>query len=655
MIIGCSGTLFLPSKSCSRFRQPSPRFMDMKTRSCIMVIFEGAFFHYLSCIRPNARLVQQLWSSSKVRSFIIYPASDLMHVWCSMSDGDSQFLVVFSTPTDNAALSAFAAFTRRPLLSAIGDRAYIAVANDDWASTARSFPGVLTVQKRLPAGKVSPQLKSVLKLAASPSHEIIAHCFPGQGCTSAARDLIETNLPCTRYTHHSIIEVHCGSTAASSAVDTLSQSPGVHFLHLKARVSTRNYAGRSIIGTGTSQTSTSIPSHVFDAIPLNPATSVIAVADSGLDRNNCFFCNSNLECKRDSATPAGRNVHKYWFMSSSDCDFCGRCGTAVKGSQPAQACGNDVDQIGHGTHVCGTIAGKSLMITSPSTERQNGIAAGASLFFQDIHNAQSKSACLAAGLLEGCGDGLSPPTDLFHLFKPAYDAGARVHSNSWGCAASTPETPYDCNVYEKDAMAIDNFVFRYEDFLVLVAASNDGLNADDRTVGAPATCKNCLSVGATQLNADQVAADAAYTYPSSFCDQVLESNRPRCCISVPPSCDVADCCAAGTSQGVCFTCCNRPCTVPGHSPSASNLAAFSSRGPTMDSRFKPDIVAPGEAISSACAGVKPESSTEAAQAAGLPNHCSVSPIPSVNCALVVESGTSMATPLMAGAIECDQN
>jgi subtilisin family serine protease len=452
--------------------------------------------------------------------------------------------------------------------------------------------------------------------------------------------------------HYSCVEVHCSSASAPAAAGILTKSPGVHWLQLKTRSVTRNYAGRSIIGTGASQTSASIPSHVFDAIPLNPASSIIAVADSGLDRNNCFFCNSNTECKRDTSTPAGRNVHKYWFMSSSNCAFCGRCGTAAKGSQPAQACGNDIDQIGHGTHVCGTIAGKSLTITSPSTERQNGIAAGASLFFQDIHNGQSKSACLAAGLLEGCGDGLSPPTDLYYLFKPAYDAGARVHSNSWGCAASTPETPYDCNIYDKNAMGIDDFVFQNDDFLVLVAASNDGLNADDKTVGAPATCKNCLSVGATQLNADQIAADAIYTDPSSFCDQLRPDVRPRCCISSPPSCDVADCCTAIVDHGVCFSCCNKPCTVAQHSPSASNLAAFSSRGPTMDSRFKPDIVAPGETISSACAGVKPATDTEAAQAAGLLNHCSVNPVPSVNCALTVESGTSMATPLMAGASEC---
>jgi hypothetical protein len=51
--------------------------------------------------------------------------------------------------------------------------------------------------------------------------------------------------------------------------------------------------------------------------------------------------------------------------------------------------------------------------------------------------------------------------------------------------------------------------------------------------------------------------------------------------------------------------------------------------------------------------VEPATNTEAAKAAGLLNHCSVSPIPSVNCALTFHSGTSMATPLMAGAAECD--
>jgi hypothetical protein len=570
----------------------------------------------------------------------------------SINDGDSQFFVVFSTPTDSAALNAFEAFTRRPLLSSIGERAYIAVGDDAWASDARAFPGVLAVQMRSPLGKLSPHLKSALHQPTSAPLSFIAHCFPGAGCAAAARNITEAMSSCAVYLHYSCIEVQCSSVGSARATsDWLTRSPGVHWLQLKPVYFPRNYAGRSIIGTGSSQMAASFSSHVFDAIRLQPSSSIIAVADSGLDRKNCFFCNSNSECSADASTPSGRNVHKYWYMGPSSCSFCGRCGSVSRGSQSSQACGNDIDQIGHGTHVCGTIAGESLTLTTPSTQRQNGIAAGASLFFQDIHNQQSKASCLAAGLQAGCGDGLSPPTDLFNLFKPAYDAGARIHSNSWGCAASTPESPHACNVYDYGAQSIDNFVFQREDFLVLVAASNDGLNAEDKTVGAPATCKNCLSVGATQLNADQVAADAVYIDPSSFCDQLQPGSRPRCCLSLPLSCEISDCCAAVDAFSFCFTCCNKPCQIPGQSSSANNLAAFSSRGPTMDARFKPDIVAPGEAISSACAGIKDETDTAAAQAAGLPNHCSVSTTASVNSALCVKSGTSMATPLMAGAAE----
>jgi subtilisin family serine protease len=343
-------------------------------------------------------------------------------------------------------------------------------------------------------------------------------------------------------------------------------------------------------------------------------------------------------------------VRKYWFMSSAECARCGRCGSKAAGSHASQACGNDVDQDGHGTHVAGTIAGKSITATTPATDRLNGVAAGASLFFQDIHNGVSKSDCQTAGLSADCGSGLFPPTDLYHLLKPAFDAGARIHSNSWGCAPDE-ESPLACNVYSSQAKNIDDFVHSNPDFLVLVAAGNDGALNEAYTIGDPATCKNCLAVGATQVNADQLAADAAYVSPNALCEQV--SNPPSCCLKY--TCTREDCCNAAKAAGQCAPCCNAPCTLTAAQekarPSASNLAAFSSRGPTFDARFKPDIVAPGQDIISACAGIIPATDTQAAQAAGAANHCDVGATHTSNCSQTSMSGTSMATPLMAGAME----
>ena len=67
---------------------------------------------------------------------------------------------------------------------------------------------------------------------------------------------------------------------------------------------------------------------------------------------------------------------------------------------------------------------------------------------------------------------------------------------------------------------------------------------------------------------------------------------------------------------------------PVASPRHENLATFSSGGPTLDGRVKPDVVAPGDRIWSA----------------GLVDHNIGA------CAVVGMSGTSMATPLAAGSM-----
>lgn len=79
--------------------------------------------------------------------------------------------------------------------------------------------------------------------------------------------------------------------------------------------------------------------------------------------------------------------------------------------------------------------------------------------------------------------------ELEKIFDSAYEAGARVHSNSWGNVGG---------IYGQLAMDVDKYLHQHEDFFVLFAGGNEGYSGL-RSVIAPGNAKNCLTVGATQL------------------------------------------------------------------------------------------------------------------------------------------------------------
>jgi serine protease AprX len=70
------------------------------------------------------------------------------------------------------------------------------------------------------------------------------------------------------------------------------------------------------------------------------------------------------------------------------------------------------------------------------------------------------------------------------------------------------------------------------------------------------------------------------------------------------------------------------------------VSYFSSKGPTGDGRLKPDLVAPGERITSCAAGK--------ALASAFPGE--QPPEPDKTAVYVEDSGTSMAAPHVSGAI-----
>ncbi|MGI9862827.1 S-layer homology domain-containing protein [Moorella naiadis] len=136
------------------------------------------------------------------------------------------------------------------------------------------------------------------------------------------------------------------------------------------------------------------------------------------------------------------------------------------------------DPIGHGTHLAGIIAGSG----AASNGQYRGIAPGASIYFQGLLNQQGE---------------LTPPDDLARLFRPAYEAGVRIHVDGWGGGP---------NAYRGATGQIDAFVRRYPDFLPIFGAGNGGPVQGSLT--AEANSKNALVVGASETPRPAFSPDA---------------------------------------------------------------------------------------------------------------------------------------------------
>ena len=191
---------------------------------------------------------------------------------------------------------------------------------------------------------------------------------------------------------------------------------------------------------------------------LTGAGTVIGIADTGIDMNNCYFsdpsCRTPYSLDGSAINHNCRKVIQYvTFADSAD------------------------DSVGHGTHVAGIAAGSSLLEYGDFLT-YNGNSPDAKIAFFDIGNSSSET-------------GLKLPDDYNkQLFSVLYSAGARVLSNSWGSSGSS---------YDAQAMYSDLFMWENSDALLVFSAGNSGCVTYSEckgSVGSPGVLKNGLTVGA---------------------------------------------------------------------------------------------------------------------------------------------------------------
>lgn len=392
--------------------------------------------------------------------------------------------------------------------------------------------------------------------------------------------------------------------APAAAARSLARLPGALWVERFAEFETFNNVARTSAATPTARGAASGPILDVEDVwsrGLRGEGQIAAAADTGLSTGNVNTLHWDFG-QAGSPTNPSRLVSAYAL------------------ARPGDWSDNQSFGGGHGTHVSGSIVGNGVRSganpatnTFPATSYA-GTAPKSGFVFQSIMN--------STGLLTGI------PANLNNLFQPPYNDGARVHSNSWGSAQR--------GVYTTNAQQVDQFTWNNKDMVILFAMGNDGVDGrrvvnsvctvqgepqdgviDQDSTASPATAKNALSIGATE----NYRPDFVYEFPQGDCTSVN-----------------------GVEQKTWgwFSACRfglNPINGDLMADNANGMGAFSSRGWTDDLRIKPELVAPGIAIVS--------TRTDLNQAYQQWGTCNVPA--ALQPFYITQGGTSMATPLTAGA------
>jgi subtilisin family serine protease len=366
------------------------------------------------------------------------------------------------------------------LLVEFGSRVVVGEAEGLWSGIVTSL-----VTAKLPttasgalAGK--PWNKLVEKyLLHSPSSFASVSVECSQALKRASVELRSHSLIFSSVEHHS-------TTCLVALVRVASQHPSVLRVSMQPKAQLVNYEARGIVQTGGQD------DEPYREAGLEGQGQICGVADSGLNDLSCFFVDDSSAYPTQTTNRSGivepmrRKVIQY--VAHAD---------AVD------------EEGGHGTHVCGTVAGSSTQ----EFGKMSGMAPKAKIAFFDI------------GVTNR--DFLKLPA-VVDIFGEAYAAGARVHTNSWGNLGG---------IYGQMSYDVDEYAYSHPDFLIVFAAGNSG-DLGGKSVISPGNSKNTLSVGAAQVRT--VLSDEPRTYAAgntalAYFSSIGPTCDGRCVFSPLPS------------------------------------------------------------------------------------------------------------------------
>ncbi|UCE64345.1 MAG: S8 family serine peptidase, partial [Nitrospirota bacterium] len=440
------------------------------------------------------------------------------------------------------------------VLDYLPDFAFIVKMNDATRTAVESMQQVRWVGIYQPAYRLEPALaETMMARGTHLSEEFIVTLFPGEDPSSIAQQIEQLGgevWDVSEYGSRAKLKIRLGL----KNLGTVSKINGVRWIEEAPVWHLHNDVAAGIMDV----------TDVWNTQNLFGNGMSVAVADSGLDQGSTDVASLHDDFE-DCAGVSRVSAIFDWVGDGA----------------------SDVTD-GHGTHVAGSVLGNGdLSDGGAGCDYDNsyaGIAPEATLFFQALENN-------ATGALSGI------PSDLTTLFNQVYvnPHNVRIHTNSWGASVAGTYTSFSEDV--------DQFVWDNKDFLILFSAGNDGVDEDGdgvidlRSMGSPATAKNCITVGAS------------------------ENNRPSGSTPTP---------GINGNWGI-----GPPFNTDHVSDDATGMAAFSSRGPCLDGRIKPDIVAPGTNIISTRSSVATMPLWGQGGLAGTD--------------YTFSGGTSMSTPLVAGS------